>query len=557
MKAYSYIRFSSDKQQWGDSERRQEQKSKDWCAQRNIELANIYADRGISGWKGKNRKEGAFSELLKVLKAGDYILIEDNDRFSREDALTAMQALKDICLQGITVVFLRTGIEVNKTNFNDPAILIPNFLQAYLGNQENEKKSEGISKAWATKKKAAANHVVLGNCAPAWLDVDKEKNSIKPNKRAETVNAFFESFAAGKGIRTIVKELNGEKVSAFGKGAQDKGNGWSSTHLRRILMSRSVIGEYQPHIYVSKIKRIPEGPPIPDYYPRIVSNELFYKCQEILARNKGAGGAKTNGTNLFTGLCKCAHCGGSMIVKQSPAKRGKYFYTLLRCYNAVRHAGCTHKSTIQLRHVERAVLSVLWSKVIPGMTEENARENKLTGCRGELLNADKQIERLTNALATGAMPKSVINKIAELETQRKGLNSEIEKLESLAQENPLKNWEQVAPTIENRLRMQNLLRGEIESLKIDAGGRTATLSLTDPAMTFELAWNYQKANQVNANPADSGFILSGAGFDKAPTVYTDEVFVWKTKNTPPMAKVLRLPVTLNSDKERRALSIAS
>lgn len=141
-KVYSYIRWSSEKQTWGDSERRQEQMAKDWCARKGLKLSQrSFADRGTSAWRGKNFQDGALAELVRVVKTGDIIVIEDNDRLSRQDAITAMVNLRQIVNKGVSVVILKTGVEVTSQNYNDPSVLFPNFFQAFLANAENEKKS--------------------------------------------------------------------------------------------------------------------------------------------------------------------------------------------------------------------------------------------------------------------------------------------------------------------------------------------------------------------------------------------------------------------------------
>src|ERR1039458_1263153 len=112
---YGYYRVSSQPQTWGDGERRQDQQLKDLCVRKGWTLSDrCFADRGASAWKGKNRQEGAFSELLKVAKDGDVIAIEDNDRFSRERTVKSLAALEEIVNRGIMVVFLKTGVEVIK-----------------------------------------------------------------------------------------------------------------------------------------------------------------------------------------------------------------------------------------------------------------------------------------------------------------------------------------------------------------------------------------------------------------------------------------------------------
>src|SRR5690349_19093551 len=144
--AYSYLRFSTPDQQLGDSERRQLALAKAYCASNNLKLSDTaFADRGVSGFHGKNHQNGALGKLLKLAKPGEVILIEDCDRWSREDPLDALNRLRDEVRKGIEIVFLRTGVRVTKDNFNDPSVLYPNFFSAVVGNAENKKKSERIS----------------------------------------------------------------------------------------------------------------------------------------------------------------------------------------------------------------------------------------------------------------------------------------------------------------------------------------------------------------------------------------------------------------------------
>jgi DNA invertase Pin-like site-specific DNA recombinase len=68
---YSYVRWSSDKQTWGDSERRQEQMAKDWCERQRLKLSSLsFKDQGTSAWKGRNLQDGALAELLSVVRPG-------------------------------------------------------------------------------------------------------------------------------------------------------------------------------------------------------------------------------------------------------------------------------------------------------------------------------------------------------------------------------------------------------------------------------------------------------------------------------------------------------
>ena len=137
--AYSYVRFSTPEQEMGDSERRQIALAKSYCAKNGLRLSETaFADRGVSAFHGKHRENGALGRLLKHVQPGEVLLIEDCDRWSREDPLDALTRLREEVRRGIEVVFLRTGVRVTNDNFSDPAILYPNFFGAVLGNAEND-----------------------------------------------------------------------------------------------------------------------------------------------------------------------------------------------------------------------------------------------------------------------------------------------------------------------------------------------------------------------------------------------------------------------------------
>jgi DNA invertase Pin-like site-specific DNA recombinase len=120
----------------GDSERRQLALAESYCAREKLRLSQEgFADRGVSAFHGKHRENGARGRLLKHVKPGDVILIEDSDRWSRENPLDAMTRLREEIRRGVEVVFLRTG-KVTQANFEDMGVLVPNFFSSLLANQD-------------------------------------------------------------------------------------------------------------------------------------------------------------------------------------------------------------------------------------------------------------------------------------------------------------------------------------------------------------------------------------------------------------------------------------
>lgn len=94
--AYSYLRFSSAAQSWGDSRRRQTA-----MAERHAEAHGLALDRdlsfrdlGISAFHGRNVREGALRAFLDavelgIIPQGSHLLVESLDRISRDEILSA------------------------------------------------------------------------------------------------------------------------------------------------------------------------------------------------------------------------------------------------------------------------------------------------------------------------------------------------------------------------------------------------------------------------------------------------------------------------------------
>ncbi|WP_338499429.1 recombinase family protein [Delftia tsuruhatensis] len=80
--AYSYVRFSTTKQELGDSLRRQVQMAQDYCAEHNLDLhQDTYRDLGVSAFKRKNLEKGALASFIEGVNSGkiprgSYLVIE-------------------------------------------------------------------------------------------------------------------------------------------------------------------------------------------------------------------------------------------------------------------------------------------------------------------------------------------------------------------------------------------------------------------------------------------------------------------------------------------------
>src|SRR5271169_3493583 len=86
----SYTRFSEPyRQSKGDSQDRQDRMFRDFCQHHNLAAsAEVFADRGRSGYKDEHRKKGKLGQLVAKAKEGCFdpgtvIVVEAWDRLGR------------------------------------------------------------------------------------------------------------------------------------------------------------------------------------------------------------------------------------------------------------------------------------------------------------------------------------------------------------------------------------------------------------------------------------------------------------------------------------------
>ncbi|MDK4711593.1 recombinase family protein [Rhizobium sp. CNPSo 4039] len=345
VRAYSYVRMSTRKQLRGDSLRRQLERSKAFAEEHSLLLDDSLQDLGVSAWKGKNFKHGALGRFLAMVENGEipkgsYLLIESLDRLSREAVPDALTLFMAIINAGIVIATLGEDRQIySRDRLNgDWTKLIIGLAVMSRGHEESQTKSERVSAANRKKREnAREGKGQITGLTPAWIDaerIDANRYEFALNHHAETVRAIYEMATRGLGATAIARKLNADGVPAF-----KSKEGWYQSIIKALLARHDVIGTFQPHRIVNG-KRVPDGDPIENYFPAAIDKDLFLRVQ-AMRRNRGRPGRKGETfANLFTGLCRCAHCGGSMTMKLSRVKgneNGRY----LVCANYVRGHRCT------------------------------------------------------------------------------------------------------------------------------------------------------------------------------------------------------------------------
>ena len=220
MLAYSYVRFSSQKQALGDSLRRQIKDTAAWCERNGISLATEnFEDLGVSAWTGENWREGGLSIFLqavkeKKLKTPCMLIIENLDRLSRDQVSRALALFEDILNAGITIQTLspeRTyPPEFAKTG--GMAMLDP-IISFILANEESTKKSNRLKSLWVEKRRVGGK---MGALCPAWLQWNPATQTYEAiEAKADVVRMIFNLSADGHGSHSIVRHLDKLKIKSI------------------------------------------------------------------------------------------------------------------------------------------------------------------------------------------------------------------------------------------------------------------------------------------------------------------------------------------------------
>ncbi|WP_133674782.1 recombinase family protein [Aquamicrobium defluvii] len=426
-KAYSYIRFSTPEQMRGDSLRRQTEAAERYAALHGLELDDklTFQDLGVSAFRGRNRAEGMLGEFLELVRSGDiaigsYLLVENLDRVSRENALDALDALKDIAKEGITVVTLNDGRaythESLRQNPVDLMVAVMVFMRA---NEESATKAKRLREAWGAKR-AKAEKQPLTKLSPGWVRLrdDRSGFDLIP-ERAAIVRRIFEMAIAGKGQQSIAETLNREGVPVFGRGKH-----WHRSYVKKMLGNPAVIGQFTPHrmeIINGKRVRVP-AEPVEDYFPQAVSREVFEQVA-ALASGRSAP-SKTEGAmaNILAGLAKCPRCGSTMTRVNKGGKKGGHPYLI--CTRAKAGAGCTYRK-VRLDHVTRAIIDnagYLIGELPSPEADLQAQWDQLSLAHDVM---GDEIERVVQAIAEAGHSPALLNRLRATEAERDRIANEL------------------------------------------------------------------------------------------------------------------------------------
>jgi hypothetical protein len=196
--------------------------------------------------------------------------------------------------------------------------------------------------------------------------------------------------------------------------------------VHRIITSPAAVGSYQPHKQDGKTF-IVDGPPIPGYFPAIVSEEQWGKAQRALEQRGNGRGAGRKGmaeTNLFGDLLRDVMTDESPhihynIATNTKGQKKKYRYLLFPAWPLESPVARRFSYDI----LEEAVLSLFaelrpWD-IVGDDRQANDRRAEIARLSARVLDLDSRLEQARGRATATADFDGLLDLIQHLQAERK------------------------------------------------------------------------------------------------------------------------------------------
>lgn len=437
-KAVIYTRFSSNNQR-EESIDAQIRACKEYAQRNNYVVVDTYCDSAKSGTSAERE---AFQQMINDSEEGkfSYVLVHKLDRFSR-DKYDSVHYKRKLRNNGIRVISALENLSDDPESIMLESVL-EGMSQYYSANLSREVMKGLKENAYSCRH--------TGGSAPLGYDVDKATLKYVINdEEAKIVEEIFTMYTNCYGYAEMLQRLDG-------LGYKTKiNNSFSKSSINSILKNEKYRGVYvynrKKEFDFNRKRRPKEKPPeevirIEDGMPRIITDEMFYKANHMLTKNRlRSGSYNAKKPYLLSGLVVCEECGGSLCGNSRTGGKTTSMYRSYRCSSKTnkKTKACNCKE-IRKEYIENYVLDEL-SEIIfnedsikvllDKMNEHNksklASVNKqIKDCRKKLSKLDAEMENALRLVTNGSVSfDSMKDTIERLEEEKSYINSLINELE--------------------------------------------------------------------------------------------------------------------------------
>ena len=403
-----YLRFSSERQK----EQSIEGQLRDciaYCKRKSFRIVAIYVDRATTARKDVEKRVH-FQEMISdsAHHLWNFVVVWKLDRFARnrEDSAVFKMRLR------------KNGVRVKSAtetiSENPEGIILESVLEGiaeYYSADLSQKITRGLRES-AMKGHSVGGHVPLG------YKIEDHKLVINP-ATAHIVQEAFQLYANGESMAEICRIFNGKGYRTA------KNSEFNRSSFKSMFRNVRYIGTY---IYKDIKKE--------NAIPAIIDKDLFETVQRRLSLAADAparGKAKVD--YLLSGKLFCGHCGATMNGESGTSKTGAIhnYYT---CYSRKRRKGCD-KKPLKKDFIERIVaqdaMALLTNDVIEELADmvmsqadRDLKENtRIPELSARLTEIEQGINNITKAVEKGIASDALLNRLTELEKEKKDLTSQL------------------------------------------------------------------------------------------------------------------------------------
>lgn len=457
-KCYSYIRWSSDKQSKGSTLDRQLKTAQEIADDNSLELVEII-DSGISAFKGKNTKDGELGRFIdavdnKLIPDNSWLVVENLDRISREDIMSAQRLFMALLERGLTVV---TGMDKKiysgKSVTDNPMDLMYSIMLFSRAHEESKTKSKRtygnalsiIEKYNNGERSVDGYAIAIKSVGTNMWWSDCSDGSVKPHPIYFDIAKMIITLAVDKGMgsHSIVKYLNETYPAPLPNTKKEIGEVgvWSLNRISQFLQKRSMLGEKT--ITIDGTEYV-----LADYYPALCDEDTFYKMRS-LRQGRTQKPEHTDKVYLFLGrdIIFCGHCGSKMTshTTNENKEKGKYDKFRYKCSNGQNATGKCRAWSFNAIWLDHLIVAIAANHVFRPLHKSQDLDLALKGLEENLADKKQQIDNLVKVIMSGVTTAAIPKQIAELEAQTEQLTSAIEtgKLHRAAELTETVEWGEV------------------------------------------------------------------------------------------------------------------
>lgn len=388
-----YARYSCD-QQRDTSIEDQLRRCRDVAKRQGIAIddALVFTDAALSGTAKHTEKREGYQALLDAWDNGkiDAILVDDFSRLSR-DAVEQAHLVRRLESNRRVRLLTANGVDTEQKNWQ-----LQVGLLGVVGQQAIRDTQHLVVRGMLGQLERG--YMIATPAFGYVLDrmFDTAGNRIGTHWKIHESNAaivleIFERRGAGQSMHQIARWLNDAGVPTQRRMKVPDGGYWRAARIRNLLTNPIYRGEFvwngsaRIRAEAKKTGRELDVRAFPRPHLRIVSDELWYRCNGKMTSRSGYGGGKY----ALAGLITCGCCGSTLVLSSQERCRSAY---CANCTTAKSMAGKSERqsSTVAVAGIQVLLIDALKNFLTPAFVEyyQERLRDRLTG------NFSKDIEKL-------------------------------------------------------------------------------------------------------------------------------------------------------------------